>query len=191
MLAPEKRRRPEWRSQAHHVECGDLPLPLGDHPVLDTDALARDGIGPTRDVPRCVNTWRARFHEFIHSDALVDGKPSLFSEREARAHADSNPHQIGIERPATLEGHAFSFDCADGILEMEFHAMLFMQRADEIAELGPEHAFERTLLRRYDVNFDLASAQSSGGFEADETRTDDHRAFGRFGASDNGAAVGK
>ena len=69
--------------------------------------------------------------------------------------------------------------------------MLFVQRPDKIAKLRPEHTFERPFLGRHHVNLDLASAQRRGSFEADETRADYHRAFGRLGLSDNCAAVGK
>ena len=50
--------------------------------------------------------------------------------------------------------------------------MLFMQRADEIAELRAEDPFERPLFRRNDMHLDLASAQRRGDFEADEACAD-------------------
>ena len=33
--------------------------------------------------------------------------------------------------------------------------MLFVQRADEVTELRSEHPFERALLRRDDMHFDI------------------------------------
>src|SRR5262249_3988038 len=147
VLAPEERCRPEWCFHAHHVERRDLPLPLGDDPVLDANALTRNGIGPTRDIAGRVDARRARLHEFVHCHALVDREARAFGECKARAHAYSDHHEIGFERAAALERHALAFDRGKGILEMEFDAMLFVQRTDEIAELRPEYAFERTLLR--------------------------------------------
>ena len=65
---------------------------------------------------------------------------------------------------------------------MEFDAVLLVQRADEIAELRPEHAFERTLLRRDHMHLDVAGAQRGGGFQADEACADHDGALGRFAA---------
>ena len=72
---------------------------------------------------------------------------------------------------------------------MEFDAMFFVQRTDEIAELRPEHAFERALFGCDHMNVDLAGAQCGGRFEADETGADDDRALGGFGVGDNGTAI--
>ena len=74
---------------------------------------------------------------------------------------------------------------------MEDDAVLLVQRADEIAELRSEHAFERALLRRDDMHLDVARAQRRRGFEADEARADHHRALGGFRLRDDGAAVGE
>ena len=59
-----------------------------------------------------------------------------------------------------------------GIAEMEDDAVLFVQRAHEIAHLGPKHALHRPLLGRDDVNLDFARAQCGRGLEPDEAGAD-------------------
>ena len=74
---------------------------------------------------------------------------------------------------------------------MELDAVLLVQRAHEIAELRPEHAFERALLRRHHMHLDLARAQRGGDLQPDEARADHHRALGLLRLRDDGAAVGE
>jgi hypothetical protein len=47
-----------------------------------------------------------------------------------------------------------------------------MQGAHEIAHFGPKHALHRPLLRRDDVNLDIACAQCRCGLEADKAGAD-------------------
>ena len=69
--------------------------------------------------------------------------------------------------------------------------MLLVQRADEIAHAGTEHALHRPLLGRHDMDLDLARAQRRRGFQPDKTRADHDRAARAAGAGDDGAAVGQ
>ena len=46
---------------------------------------------------------------------------------------------------------------------MKDDAMLFMQRAHEVAHLRPEDALHRPLLRRHHMNLDVARAQRRRG----------------------------
>jgi hypothetical protein len=46
---------------------------------------------------------------------------------------------------------------------MENDAVLFMQGADEVAHLGPQHAFHRPLLEANDVDLDISGAQRRCG----------------------------
>src|SRR4029077_18797038 len=50
LFRPEKRYGIESFATPEEITGGDLPLPLGEHPVLDTQTFSRAGIGPARDV---------------------------------------------------------------------------------------------------------------------------------------------
>ena len=70
-------------------------------------------------------------------------------------------------------------------------AVLLVQAAHEVAELGAQHALQRALVRRDDVHVDAARAQRRGDLEADEARADHDRAPRRCRPRDDGAAVGE
>ena len=119
-------------------------------------------------------------------------KPGLLGERQARPHADADDDEIGLEHAAALQRRALAVDRGHGVPEMKDDAVLLMQRADEIAHLRAQHALHRPLLRRDDMDLDLARAQRRRDLEADEARADHHDARARaFGACDDRAAVGQ
>ena len=60
--------------------------------------------------------------------------------------------------------------------QMKHDAMLLVQRANEIAQLRPKHALHRPLLRRHDMDLDVARAQRRRRLEPDEARADHERA---------------
>ena len=95
----------------------------------------------------------------VDDDAAVDRQARLLGERETRPHADADDHEIGFERAAALERDAAAVERRDGFAEMEDDAMLFVQRANEVAELRPEHALHRPRFRRHDMDLDIAGAQ--------------------------------
>jgi hypothetical protein len=74
---------------------------------------------------------------------------------------------------------------------MKPDAVLFVQLSHELAELGPEHAFERKRLGRDDVDLHVPGTQRSRHLEPDEARADDDRALRRLELGDDGAAVGE
>ena len=57
VLTPEEGHGRELLPPPEDVARGDLSLPLGDDPVLDTDALTGVWIGPARDIARGVHAW--------------------------------------------------------------------------------------------------------------------------------------
>src|SRR6476661_9251420 len=73
--------------------------------------------------------------------------------------------------------------------EMEGHAMLFVDRADEGSKLGTEHARHRDRLRADDVDLEAARAERRSSLQADEARPEDHHPFGLFSLGDQRAAV--
>ena len=159
--------------------------------MLDPDVFAGVRIGPARDVARREDIRRAGLQSGVDCHAAVDREARSFRERDARAHADTDDHEIGIEHAAALQLHLLCGDALRGVFQMEDHAMLLVQLADEVAHLRPEHAFERTLLGRDHMHLELARAQRGRDFEADEARADHHRAFGAVGGLDDRAAVGE
>src|SRR5262249_59247868 len=77
------------------------------------------------------------------------------------------------------------------LLEMEYDAVLLVDRADDIAKFAPQHAFQRPALRCHDMNLDLARSQRGGNLEPDEARTDHHRALGRLCPGNDRARIGE
>ncbi len=70
-------------------------------------------------------------------------------------------------------------------------AVLLVQRAHEIAHLRTQNALHRSLVRRHHMDFDLAGAQRRRDLEPDEARAQHDHAARRFGALDDGPAVGE
>ena len=55
-----------------------------------------------------------------------------------------------------FKSHVGGVDRGCRLLEMEYDAVLLVDRAYEIAEFTPQHALQRPAPRRQDVNLDLA-----------------------------------
>ncbi len=72
---------------------------------------------------------------------------------------------------------------------MKDDAVLLVDAAHEVAELGSEDALERPALGRHHVHLDLAGAQRGRDLEADEARADHHGALGLLGVGDDGARI--
>ena len=72
---------------------------------------------------------------------------------------------------------------------MEHDPVLLVQRTNERGHFGPQNVLHRTLLRRYDMDFDVSGAQRGRDFEPDEARAEHHRPPRRFRAFDDGPAV--
>ena len=85
--------------------------------------------------------------------------------------------------PPPLSVRAAAVDRGDRFAEVEDDAVLLVQRANEIAQLRPEHALHRPRFRRHDVDLDIARTQRRRDFEPDEARADHERAARAFGAA--------
>src|SRR5256885_6150229 len=92
MAAPEERHRIEPLARAQHVASGDLPLPLGDHPMLDTDTLARTSVRPSGHVARGKDAWCIRFQVLIDGNTPVHSQSGLFGEPNRRPDTDAHDH---------------------------------------------------------------------------------------------------
>src|SRR5205807_2574264 len=60
---------------------------------------------------------------------------------------------------------------------------------NSLSELRAEHALQRLMLRRHDMDLDVPMAKRSGDFETDEARPDHEGAAGVLGLSDDGARI--
>ncbi len=116
--------------------------------------------------------------------------PACSGEHKARPDADPDHDQIGLDHAAALQRGAFAVELFHGVLEVKVDAVLFMQRADEIAHLGAEHTLHRPLLGRNHMHLQLARPQGGRDFEANEAGADHQRALRAARRLDDGAAVG-
>ena len=121
----------------------------------------------------------------------IDRQPRLLRQSKARAHADADHHDIGLDRAAAFQHRAFAVDRGDGVAEMKDDAMLLMQGADEVAHLRPQHALHRPLLQADDVDLDISGAQRRRGLEPDKARADHDRAPRAIGQGNDGAGIGQ
>src|SRR5215471_5107326 len=159
VLAPEERHRDELLAPSEHVERGGLALALGDDPVLDADALAAVWIRPARDVARREDSGRAGFQISVHDHATVELEAGLFGKFGPRAHADAGDYKVGLKRAAALQRHPIAVDGADGVLQVEDHAVLLVQGAHEITDLRAQNPLHRPLFRCHYMDLDLAGAR--------------------------------
>ena len=142
-----------------------------------------------RDVARSIDAGRAGLEKAVDGNSAIELEAGLFGQSQAGPHADPDDHQIGLDRAAAFERGALAVDRRCGVLEMKNHAVLFMQPADEIAELRPEDALHRPGFRSHDMNLDVARAQRRRDLKPDEARTDNKRATRALRVVDDGAAV--
>ena len=73
--------------------------------------------------------------------------PACFGQRESRPHADADDDEIRREPRAVVEHDGVRARCASAVRpRWKTTPLLLVQRADEVAELGAEHALERHAL---------------------------------------------
>src|SRR6516165_232081 len=156
VLAPEERNLGKSLPLPEDVACHRLTLPLGHDPMLDPQIVAGMGIGPARDVAGGKNSRHAGFEVFIHRDAAIEFETSAFGQLDSRPHSNADDDETGRQCRAAFKPDICGVDRGCRLLEMEYDAVLLVDRAHEIADFTPEHAFQRSALRRHDVNLDLA-----------------------------------
>src|SRR3954451_847616 len=116
-------------------------------------------IRPAGNIARRIDLWDAGLQECVYSNAAVELKAGLFSQRQAGPHPNTDHHHIGVKHAAALQRGALAIDRRHGIAEMKDDAVLFVQRTDEVAHRGSEYALPRPMLRSKHVKLDLARAQ--------------------------------
>src|SRR5262249_48804772 len=123
VLAPEKRYRIEPDALAEDVLRCNLALTLGNHPVLNANALTRMRIWPARNIARRINALRAGLQVFVDRDAAIERQSGLLGQRDRRAHADTHDDEVGRQRRAVAQRHLPSVDAGNRLAEMKHDAV--------------------------------------------------------------------
>src|ERR1700730_15782293 len=175
VLAPEERYRVEDLSLSQHIARSGLALAFRHHPMLDPDVLLGMWIGPARYITHGVDSGDAGFEEPVHRNAAVDFEARLFCQADARPYADADDHEFGLQHAAALERRALAVDRDDGIAQMKDDAVFLVQSANEVAHVGSEHTFPRSLFRRHPMDLDITRAQRRRRLKPDKAGTDHNR----------------
>src|SRR5690606_27405845 len=99
--------------------------------------------------------------------------------------------EVGVDAGVVAERDVVGGDVLDDAAKVEPHAVGLVGAADEGAEIVAEHAAERYVLGRDDVDFEAAVAQRGGDLETDEAGAGDRGTARALGGRDYGAAVGE
>src|SRR5581483_10048547 len=122
---------------------------------------------------------------------LIDFEPGPAGQGNGRAHTNPRHDEIGRETLTVLQHHMTPLQLTRRLAEMEDHAVGFVERPNEVAELDAEHALEGARARSDDVHFDASVTQRGGDLEPDEARPEHDRAASCLGGLDDPTAVGK
>jgi hypothetical protein len=71
----------------------------------------------------------------VHGDAPVKCKACGLRQLDARPHTHAQNHKINFQAGTVLEGRPPRLKAANGISQVKLHALFFMQRTDDIAQL--------------------------------------------------------
>src|SRR5260370_26820431 len=137
---PEERHPIEPLAAAEHVSRRRLSLAFSHHPVLDANMAPGERIGPARDISGCVDLRNARLEVLVHQHALVGLDASSLGKINQRPDADSDHDQDGIDRVVVLERDLSLVNCCDALLQMEYHAVAFVQTTQMFAHLRSENS---------------------------------------------------
>src|SRR5262249_16608666 len=129
VLAPEERNLGKSLLLAENVASCRLTLPLGHDPMLDPQILAGMGIGPPRDVAGGKDCGHGGLKVFIHCDAAIDLETGALSQLDARPHANADDDDVGRQCRAAFKPDVLGIDRCRRLLEMEYHAVLLVNRA--------------------------------------------------------------
>src|SRR6185503_10586406 len=116
------------------------------------------GIRPSRNIARGEYAGYAGFEIFVDCNAAVDGEASLLRQRDRRPYTHAENHEIRIDDRPIAHRHPAPIHAADSLSQMKYDPVRLVQLADEFAHLAPQHALERGLVRRNNVDLDAACA---------------------------------
>src|SRR6185437_1136192 len=155
LFGPEEWDVIEALAPAEDIVRGCLALALGDDPMFDTNPLTGQSVGPARDVAGGEDAWNAALEVLIDDDTAIDREPGLFRQRECWPHADPDDDEVGLKAFSAFQHHALLVYRGRCRGEVECHAMILMELAQEIADLRPQHFFHQDRLGPNYVNFDV------------------------------------
>src|SRR4026207_1337932 len=131
-------------------------------------------IRPSRNVACSEYALCTRLEMFVDSNAPIESQACVLGEFETRPDTYAHNYKVSFDRLAVFKMHDF-VDCFGFGLQMKYHSVLFMQRANEIAHVGPEDAFHWPLVGCDDMDFELAGAERGSDLEPNEARADHNR----------------
>lgn len=114
--------------------------------MFDPHEGAAARIRPARGIADRKHAFGRRLEVRVHDNALVDLESSLFGECGCRS--DAGDDGIRVEPLATLEHYSPRHKAARRPPEVEYDAVLLVQGPNELTELRPRHALERTPVGR-------------------------------------------
>src|SRR3954471_19756292 len=99
-------------------------------------------IGPARDVAGSKYTGRTSLQIFINQDPAIQCQACLLRQRGGRPNAHAKHKEIGLEHGGIAQRYFSAIHFADGLSQMKYDAMLFMQFAHESADLRSHYALQ-------------------------------------------------
>ena len=153
---PKERNRVEPFADAQDIAGRRLALPFGNNPMLDTYSLTGQRVGPAGDVAGGPDAGNTGFQITVDRDAVVDGDSGRFGENGQCPHPDADDDEIGVESLAAMKADTPCVVSRGGPTEMKLDAVLLMDPAYQLADLGPKYGFHRARLGGHDVDVESA-----------------------------------
>ena len=189
LFGPEEWHVIEALAPAEDVVRRCLALALGDDPMFDANSLTGQPVGPARDVAGSEDAWNAALEVLIDDDTAIDREPRLFRQRDCWPHADPDDDEVGLKAFSAFQHHALLVYRGRCRAEVECHAMILMELAQEIADLRPQHFLHQDRLGPNHVDFDVPGTKRRRYFQANEAGADYDRTLCHQSAGDQSAAV--
>src|SRR6187200_1607608 len=113
-------------------------------------------VGPSSYIACGVNARGARLEILVDDDPSVELHACFLGKLQTWSNADAHNHQIGLDRSTFLQAEGLFVDGSDFVFEVKENAMLLMEGADKVTHIGAENSLHRPLIRRHDVDLQLA-----------------------------------
>src|SRR5260370_11575077 len=152
---PEERHPIEPLAAAEYISRRRLSLAFSHHPVLDANLVPGQRIGPARDISGCVDLRNAGLKVLVHQHALVSLDANSLGKIDQWPDSDSYHDQVGLDRVAVLEHDPSLVNRDNTLLQMEHHAVSFMQTTQMFAHLRSQHSLHPHPLPPHAVHLDL------------------------------------
>ena len=138
-------------------------------------------VGPSRDIAGGEYTRRARLEELVHQNAAVHREPGLFRDCDCRPDADAHHNEVAVDGGAPAERHGAPIDPRHRLAQVERDAVFLVKRSDEPAHFDAHDLLEWGILRRDDIDGDVAGAQRGRDLQSDKARANHDHVLGFCG----------